>query len=526
MKPVQTPGGQDPRKALADAVRLGNGAIDLARAALLKTRQAEEGNRSQQHPAEHAPRAPRTPDGVAPSGGPLLLHPEVNGPRVLEASVVSLPAMPSAAGSRPAAQTGRPVGGPVPVPSEARHVAAVPIAAAVGSGPSSKSSPTEGPTGWRAKAVAPVKRGAAIGYLGAAYLRAAAGNSAGALADLEAAGKLDGEAAGLAASLAQGGLAAPDASFLRAQLAPILRARATELGPPAAAALFSIVGASWALGRRARRGRFHEKYKLGRLLGRGGMGMVYEATDVSLNRTVAVKKLAEDFVRRAAGARALFLREARSVAAVHHPGIVEIYEVAEERDDVYLVFEHLEGRTAQEVLAERRRLSIADTIAILAPVCEALDYAHARGLVHRDLKPGNVMVTAHGRVKLMDFGIAKGLGDRAAAARPAVASAGDNGSLQTSTIAGTQPYMAPEAHGGIVRPQGDVYAVGVMAYELLTGRLPERTFGGEPTERALADPSLIPAVADALARAMAPSADQRPAAAGQFIASLRAAAGV
>ena len=194
-------------------------------------------------------------------------------------------------------------------------------------------------------------------------------------------------------------------------------------------------------------------YRVSRELGRGGMGVVYEALDETLQRRVALKQMqggSPEEVER-------FLREARLVAQLKHPRIAEIHNVLLEREPL-LVFELVEGRTLDAVLAERGRLSVAAAQRVVAEVCEALEYAHGRGIVHRDLKPSNVMVSADGSCKVMDFGIAHQ--SRSAA-------------TQTRTVAsGTPAYMAPEQGLGSVSKAADLYALAVVAYELLTGARP------------------------------------------------------
>jgi tetratricopeptide (TPR) repeat protein len=201
------------------------------------------------------------------------------------------------------------------------------------------------------------------------------------------------------------------------------------------------------------------QYELSREIGAGGMGRVYEGTDRSLGRRVAVKKMREE-LRADAGARARFVAEAKTVAALHHPNIVDIYAIADEGDDVYLVFEYIDGKTVHELVYERGRLDPASTSRVVRASAEALEFAHGRGVIHRDMKPSNVMVDASGLVKVMDFGIARAAKDALSA------------STRTNTIIGTPPYMAPEQEQGHVRRESDVYALAVCAYEMLTGELP------------------------------------------------------
>ena len=205
-------------------------------------------------------------------------------------------------------------------------------------------------------------------------------------------------------------------------------------------------------------------YRLGRRIGSGGMGLVYEAMDVNLERRVAIKKMREEI-----GAdpreRERFLREARTVAALKHPNIVEIHAVVGDGQDVYLVFEHVDGHTVTEYLQAYRRIPFDQAVRIVMGVSAALDYAHARGVVHRDLKPSNIMITREGVVKVMDFGIARQAKDTLSAMS------------STETISGTPQYMPPEQEAGSVRGESDVYSLGVCLYEMVSGALPFQGVG-------------------------------------------------
>jgi eukaryotic-like serine/threonine-protein kinase len=189
------------------------------------------------------------------------------------------------------------------------------------------------------------------------------------------------------------------------------------------------------------------------------MGMVFEGTDRSLGRRVAIKKM-RDEIKNSPRDRERFVLEAKTVAALHHPGIVDIYAIAEDGAEVYLVFEFVEGTTVSERLQKEGRLAPAEAARIVRSAAEALAYAHGRGVVHRDMKPSNVMVDGRGAVKVMDFGIARMAKD--AMTRYSM----------TNTVVGTPPYMAPEQEQGVVRKESDAYALAVCAYEMLTGRLP------------------------------------------------------
>jgi serine/threonine-protein kinase len=213
-----------------------------------------------------------------------------------------------------------------------------------------------------------------------------------------------------------------------------------------------------------------DRYLLCELLGSGGMAEVYRARDLRLDRTVAVKvlrpELAADPVQ-----RVRFGREARAAASLNHPGIVAVFDSGEgagpHLDLPYLVMEYLPGRTLGQVLAEDGPLRPGQALRAVAEILDALDHAHRHGMVHRDVKPANVMVVEDGTVavKLMDFGIARSFGRSAAAAEAALTAAG--------MVIGTADYLSPEqARGEAADARSDLYAVGCLLHELLTGVLP------------------------------------------------------
>lgn len=202
------------------------------------------------------------------------------------------------------------------------------------------------------------------------------------------------------------------------------------------------------------------KYEIQAQLGKGGMGIVYLGYDPLLDRQVAIKVLAphlvweEGFVER-------FLREARAAARIKHPNIVTIHDVGQEGDQFYFVMEYLAGQTLAEYIRERGALSPSEVESILRPVADALDYAHQHGLVHRDIKPGNIVIGPAGQVTLTDFGIAR--------------AAQETRLTTTGTIMGTPEYMSPEqAWGEEVDYRTDLYSLAVVAYEMLSGRVPFR----------------------------------------------------
>ncbi len=202
-----------------------------------------------------------------------------------------------------------------------------------------------------------------------------------------------------------------------------------------------------------------DQYKILRRIGEGGMGLVYEGLDMSLGRSVAVKKMREE-LRSSRHDRARFINEAKLLAALHHPNIVDIYAILEEGDEVYLIFEFVNGKTVHDIISARGVLGFPAVLGISRHIGAALDFAHAQGVVHRDLKPANVMVSAEGFVKVMDFGIARLAQD--AVLRMAM----------TNTVMGTPPYMSPEQEQGVVRREADIYSLGICVYEMLSGKAP------------------------------------------------------
>ncbi len=248
-------------------------------------------------------------------------------------------------------------------------------------------------------------------------------------------------------------------------------------------------------------------YELGPPLGQGGMGVVYRGFDRRLRRPVAIKTLRDEF-RLDEAAKAAFLEEARTVAELHHPAIVEIYAIVEDERGVALVFELLEGRPLDEAIAERGRLTIAETKRVLRPVCAALEYAHGHGVVHRDLKPSNVMLLLDGGVKVLDFGISR----RAAASAKAPV---------TQSVLGTPHYMAPEQEYGVVRKESDLFSLGAVLYEAVTGARPFEGSAAVKLARGYRRassrvPGLPPALDALIDRALEPDPDQRLSSAAQF----------
>jgi serine/threonine-protein kinase len=202
------------------------------------------------------------------------------------------------------------------------------------------------------------------------------------------------------------------------------------------------------------------RYRLERRLGLGGMSTVHLAVDERLQRHVAVKLLAEHladdptFVSR-------FQREALSAARLVHPNVVQVFDsgLDPESGQHFIVMEYVAGPSMAEVLRDRGHLGVDETVAIVVQACHGLDYAHRHGVVHRDVKPGNLLRAPDGQVKLADFGIAK--------------AAEQSSITQVGSVLGTAAYLAPEqSRGDEATPRSDLYSLGVVSYQLLSGRLP------------------------------------------------------
>jgi serine/threonine-protein kinase len=207
------------------------------------------------------------------------------------------------------------------------------------------------------------------------------------------------------------------------------------------------------------------RYEVDEVLGYGGMAEVHHGLDTRLGREVAIKMLRADLARDATF-QMRFSREAQNAAALNHPAIVAVYDTGEERGPLgetlpYIVMEFVNGRTLKEVLTAEGPLQPRRALEISADICAALEFSHRHGIIHRDIKPGNVMLTRTGQVKVMDFGIARAL------------ASGASTMTQTSAVIGTAQYLSPEqARGEQVDARSDVYATGCVVYELLTGRPP------------------------------------------------------
>ena len=251
------------------------------------------------------------------------------------------------------------------------------------------------------------------------------------------------------------------------------------------------------------------RYRIHTRIARGGMASVYEATDIRLDRPVAVKVMHpgmgddDEFAAR-------FVREARAAARLSHPNVVAVYDQGDDDGTVYLAMEHVPGHTLRDLIRKESPMPPARALALLEPVLSALAAAHRAGLIHRDVKPENVLIADDGRIKVADFGLARAF---------------DANTTHTATgglLIGTVSYLAPELIvNGKADPRSDVYAAGVLLYEMLTGRKPHE--GASPIQVAykhvhedIAAPSMVvpglPPYVDALvARATARDRELRPA---------------
>ncbi|HBA37595.1 MAG TPA: Stk1 family PASTA domain-containing Ser/Thr kinase, partial [Firmicutes bacterium] len=206
--------------------------------------------------------------------------------------------------------------------------------------------------------------------------------------------------------------------------------------------------------------KINDRYQIIKSIGEGGMANVYLAYDTILDRNVAVKVLRGDlatddkFVRR-------FQREALSASSLSHPNIVEVYDVGEDNGSYYIVMEYIEGKHLKELIKKRGKLTLSEVIDIMSQVCDGLATAHDSYIIHRDIKPQNIMILDSGLVKITDFGIAMALNSTQL--------------TQTNSVMGSVHYLPPEqASGKGSTMQSDIYSMGILMYELLTGTLPFR----------------------------------------------------
>ncbi|MNZ43452.1 Serine/threonine-protein kinase PrkC [compost metagenome] len=200
------------------------------------------------------------------------------------------------------------------------------------------------------------------------------------------------------------------------------------------------------------------RYQIIERIGGGGMALVYKAQDILLNRYVAIKVLRQQFVNDEEFIRR-FRREAQSAASLSHPNIVSVYDVGQEDEVHYIVMEYVEGQNLNEIIKERAPLQVEESIRIASQIADALDHAHHNQIIHRDIKPHNILIGRNGRVKVTDFGIARAVTSTTI--------------TQTGSVVGSVHYFSPEhAKGVTTGEKSDLYSLGIVLYQMLTGRLP------------------------------------------------------
>lgn len=277
--------------------------------------------------------------------------------------------------------------------------------------------------------------------------------------------------------------------------------------------------------------RLAGRYEVRSMIGRGGMAQVHLGFDTRLSRNVAIKMLRTDLARDSIF-QTRFRREAQAAASLNHPNIVAVYDTGEEDVTIpdgshvsvpYIVMEYVEGHTVRDLLAGGSPVPIDEAVEIISGVLSALEYSHTQGLVHRDIKPGNIMLTNTGKIKVMDFGIARALTDSQATM------------TQTNAVVGTAQYLSPEqARGEVVDARSDIYSTGCVLFELLTGQPPFK--GDTAVAVAYQHVSEIPPVPSSITndvpdsidrvilKALAKDKDQRYASAQAMLSDLERAA--
>lgn len=203
------------------------------------------------------------------------------------------------------------------------------------------------------------------------------------------------------------------------------------------------------------------KYEIVNILGKGAMGIVYKALDPDINREVAIKTIRFDLAHEDSENEEImqrFMREAQAAGKLSHPNIITIYDVGREESLTYIVMQMIEGKSLQRVIAAGEKLTTQEIVDLMTQICNALDYAHRNGIVHRDMKPGNILLDKEGRPFICDFGVARV----------------DTSTLtQSGTAVGTPSYMSPEqVMGKKVDKRSDIFSLGCILFELLTGRRP------------------------------------------------------
>ena len=261
------------------------------------------------------------------------------------------------------------------------------------------------------------------------------------------------------------------------------------------------------------------RYDIERVLGEGAMGVVYEGNDTRLHRKVAIKTILKSALDSDSAKEysTRFKREAQAVARLNHPNIVQVFDFAEEGEVAYIVMEMVRGRELKTFFDAKERFELKETVHIMGELCEALHFAHEAGIVHRDVKPANVMIDSQGRVKLTDFGVARITDpDRTLSDK-----------TQAGAIVGTPSYMSPEQiQGGVIDRRTDVFAAGVILYEFLCGRKPfvgtgawgiaKKILAEDPAPPSSLDASLSPLFDAVVAKALAKDVERRYQSTRQF----------
>lgn len=266
-------------------------------------------------------------------------------------------------------------------------------------------------------------------------------------------------------------------------------------------------------------GKVVGNYKIQAKLGEGGMGAVYQGVDTMLDREVAIKALRPELASQTAVVER-FRSEAVTLAKLHHPNIATLYSLFRQGDELYMVLEFVRGETLDEILNRRGALPAEEVIPVFCQILDGINHAHEFGIIHRDIKPANMMLTEDGKLKVLDFGIARLLGT--------------NRMTRAGNIIGTLEYMSPEqVKGQETDARSDIYALGMMLYEILTGRLPFETENEfelmklqieslPPIPRSI-NPSIPQVIEEAIMRSIQKNPENRFQTAGEFRETLLSA---
>ena len=261
------------------------------------------------------------------------------------------------------------------------------------------------------------------------------------------------------------------------------------------------------------------RYQIRGVLGKGAMGLVYDGHDSTLDRRVAIKTILTSNLDEATAKHydLRFRREVCAVARLNHPNIVQVYDFGHEGDLAYIVMEYVEGRELKEQLDAKERFELGRIFTLMGELLDALDFAHLAGVIHRDIKPGNVMINAAGNAKLADFGVARIMDEQSEATR-------------AGAMVGTPSHMSPEQiQGQPIDRRTDIFSAGVVFYQLLTGQKPFEGTGWALAKKIVQDDPVLPsqlvqinpAIDRVVARALAKHADQRYQTARSFADDLK-----